>query len=150
MVATADERAAAWAPWLAVAWLRASGTKGSASVFRALEEGSVLLVVQPLGIVTDAVTPPPTDVVDLADLTDEALVPLRPPEEHARELHTIEVLVVNAHGQPQAGIAYELVLPDGSVHLGRTGPDGVLRLTGLTQVGNCRLSFPEVRAPVAA
>jgi uncharacterized Zn-binding protein involved in type VI secretion len=59
----------------------------------------------------------------------------------------LEVEVVNALGEPQPGIDWELTLPDGSTKSGRTLPDGFIRLSGLTQRGSCQLTFPNVKFP---
>jgi hypothetical protein len=58
----------------------------------------------------------------------------------------IEVAVVAVNGDPQPGLDFILKLPDGTEKSGKTGSDGVLRLSGLQQSGDCQLTFPSVRA----
>jgi uncharacterized Zn-binding protein involved in type VI secretion len=59
----------------------------------------------------------------------------------------IEILVVNVNGTPQPNIEYELTLPDGSKRTGRTAADGFIRLSHLTQRGDCTLDFPDLIPP---
>ena len=56
----------------------------------------------------------------------------------------IEVRVVDAKGDPVGGIAYELAMPDGSTKSGFAGADGVIKLTELTQRGECKLTFASI------
>lgn len=42
------------------------------------------------------------------------------------------------------GIRYELTMPDGSVESGTAAVNGVIKLTGLTQRGDCKLRFPSI------
>jgi outer membrane protein OmpA-like peptidoglycan-associated protein/uncharacterized Zn-binding protein involved in type VI secretion len=58
--------------------------------------------------------------------------------------HQIEVLVVNTRGKPQAAVEFDLRLPDGAEKVGTTGADGYIRISGLTQTGNCKLDFPTI------
>jgi phage baseplate assembly protein gpV len=61
-----------------------------------------------------------------------------------RNEHEIEVQVLDASGAPAANVYYELTLPDGTLKSGRTGTDGYIRHSGLTQAGDCKLSFPDL------
>jgi uncharacterized Zn-binding protein involved in type VI secretion len=56
----------------------------------------------------------------------------------------IEIRVIDAHRAQVGGIAYELTMPDGSVRTGNAGPDGVIKLTRLTQRGDCKIVFRSV------
>jgi hypothetical protein len=67
---------------------------------------------------------------------DVADTPIEPDE--------IEVRVVSAAGDPVDGARYELTLPDGTVRTGFADVSGVIKLTQLTQRGDCKLVFPDV------
>ena len=56
-----------------------------------------------------------------------------------------ELLLIGGEGQPMAGVAYEATLADGSSRSGKTGDDGLARLTGLKS-GKLEVRFPEVDA----
>jgi hypothetical protein len=56
----------------------------------------------------------------------------------------IEVRVVSAAGKPVDGARYELTMPDGSVRSGFADVNGVIKLTRLTQRGECTIVFPDV------
>ncbi|MBL9013350.1 MAG: PAAR domain-containing protein [Myxococcales bacterium] len=56
----------------------------------------------------------------------------------------IEVRVVSAAGKPVDGARYELTMPDGSVRSGFADATGIIRLTRLTQRGECTIVFPDV------
>lgn len=58
--------------------------------------------------------------------------------------HQIEVQVVNARGEPQRGVRYELTLPDGTVKSGTTSADGYIRVSGIPQSGNATLVLPDI------
>jgi len=57
--------------------------------------------------------------------------------------HLIEVRVINALGQVQRDIPFEVHLPDGSIRDGKTGADGFIRLSVAPHSGSCTLRFPE-------
>ena len=69
-----------------------------------------------------------------ADETPDA--PVEPDE--------IEVHVINAAGEAVDGIRYELTMPDGSVVSGTADVNGVIKRTGLTQRGDCKIRFPSI------
>ena len=150
-VARHDDRRSATPPHLAVSEARLLVPDPPARLLSALACGNVLLIVRPnpLPPLSSDESPPALlrDLVDDAPLLSDGS-PADADEEaaDAEPLHTIEVLVVDARGEPQTGILYELTLPDGSVRTGRTGTDGHLRLGGLAQTGACRITFPEVTA----
>ncbi len=54
----------------------------------------------------------------------------------------IEVHVISAAGETVDGIRYELTMPDGSLQSGTADVNGVIKLTGLAQRGDCKLRFP--------
>jgi hypothetical protein len=60
------------------------------------------------------------------------------------EEHQIEVQLVNALGEPQANVKYELTLPDGTKKTGTSGSDGWIRISGLTQTGDAKLVLPDI------
>lgn len=147
-----DDRRAATPRHIAPSEARFLIPDAPARLLRALSRGDVLLVVasNPLPLVgfDAAHRPAPRDLDDGSPLQGEEPSNDAPEQVTDEEsLHTIEVLVVDARGEPQSGILYELVLPDGSTRTGRTGADGHLRLGGLTQAGDCRITFPEVASP---
>ncbi len=71
-----------------------------------------------------------------------------PPEEAApllSELYVVERTwigweVLDAHGQPMAGVAYELDTPDGEVRTGKTDAQGRVRESGIAK-GTCAIRF---------
>lgn len=71
-----------------------------------------------------------------AGTTDTPDTPIEPDE--------IEVHVLGADGEAVDGIRYELTMPDGSVRSGVADVNGVIKLTGLTQRGQCTLRFPTI------
>lgn len=153
-IATVDELAQALPPSRAVSWARWYAHELPEPLVRALDEGRALLVLQrSRAIAVDQAAPAALGLVDLARLAgdqgeDEDELTSSEPEEQT--LHEVEVLVVDARGEPRAGVVYELRLPDGGVETGRTGPDGVLRHRGLPHAGNCQLTFPELVPALAA
>jgi uncharacterized Zn-binding protein involved in type VI secretion len=66
-------------------------------------------------------------------------------EEQAIGEDQLEVLVVNTHGDPEPGIVFELILPDGTMKTGTSGADGFIRVSGLQQRGDCQLIIPSAR-----
>lgn len=151
LVATPEERALALPAWHAVTWLRFAGRDASGRVVRDIEDGLVLLVRRPSRLPAfDMQQLPATDLRDLsgAEPLADAPPPAEPtPEpEPEEELAFIDVVVLDARGEPRGGVAFELVLPDATVFAGRTDPDGRLRLDGLRQTGDCTLRFPEMVA----
>jgi hypothetical protein len=151
LVATPEERALALPAWNAVAWLRFAGRDASARLVRDIEDGSVLLVRRPSRLPAFDMQPlPATDLRDLGDAEPLADEPPpaepRPEPEPEEELAFIDVIVLDARGEPRGNVAFELVLPDATVFTGRTDPDGRLRLDGLRQTGDCTLTFPEMVA----
>lgn len=153
-IATADDLAQALPPSRAVSWARWYAHELPEPLVCALDEGRALLVLQrSRADAVDQAAPAALGLVDLIDLAgdegeDEDELTSSEPEE--QPLHEVEVLVVDARGEPRAGLVYELRLPDGRVETGRTGPDGVLRHRGLPQAGDCQLTFPELVPALAA
>jgi hypothetical protein len=57
----------------------------------------------------------------------------------------IEVHVLDAGGKPIKGARYyALTLPDGAKRTGQTDDSGILKITALTQKGDCTLVFPDI------
>jgi len=56
----------------------------------------------------------------------------------------IEIELVFASGALAPEINFVLTLPDGSERTGKSGRDGVIRFSGLTQRGECELELPDV------
>jgi phage baseplate assembly protein gpV len=65
-------------------------------------------------------------------------------QQETTEEYQIEVQLVNALGEPQANVRYELRLPDGTVKTGTSGPDGWIRISGLKQTGDATLVLPDI------
>ncbi|MEM6990751.1 MAG: hypothetical protein AAF721_09645 [Myxococcota bacterium] len=145
-VATPDERARAAVPEEAAAELSAARLRPP-SILRALEDGWLLLVRGP-ALAPVAVTGGAPS--DLLDLVTEPPPPPEPEPERPEDVHDVEVRVLDALGRPQAGIAYELEFPDGTVTSGRTDANGHLYHAGLRQTGTCSLTFPELQEQAAA
>jgi hypothetical protein len=61
------------------------------------------------------------------------------------EAHWIEIEVVDDEDNPVPGIRYQITLPDGeTIARGTTGADGVARVSGIPDSGNCQVTFPEL------
>ena len=148
LVATPEERLLALPAWNALAWLRWTGRDASARLVRGVEDGSVLLVLRSHRLPALDMQLPATDLRDLSEAEPlaETPPPAEPEPEVEEELAFIDVVVLDARGEPRANVAFELVLPDATVFTGRTDPDGRLRLDGLRQTGDCTLTFPEMVA----
>jgi len=54
-----------------------------------------------------------------------------------------EAQVLNAKGEPAAGVFYELKLPDGTLKTGKTDEAGNLKIDAALQSGECTLVFPD-------
>jgi hypothetical protein len=57
----------------------------------------------------------------------------------------IEIALVDRRGEPVAGEAYRVLLPDGAVREGRLDADGRARLTDI-EPGACEVTFPNLDA----
>ncbi len=68
-------------------------------------------------------------------------VPLEPEEDH-----WIEVLVVGEDDEALVGIECAITLPDGKVVRRKTNRDGLVRLEGISNPGQCDISFPALDA----
>jgi hypothetical protein len=58
----------------------------------------------------------------------------------------IEIQLVNARGEPQRNVRFELALPDGTVKSGTSAADGYIRISGVRQIGDAKLNLPEIDA----
>jgi hypothetical protein len=98
----------------------------------ALSAGTLVLVpyVPPRRMIATVLEPPPPP----------SLSELAGPEVEAT--HTLELHLVDAAGEPVAGEAYRVELPDGHVVEGRLDARGVAFLTGIVGAGTCRVDFP--------
>lgn len=99
----------------------------------ALSSGALALVPhvaqrRPIATVLEKATPRLTD--------------LAPHEPEVKPTHTLELHLVDAAGEPVAGEAYRVELPDGRVVEGRLDARGVALLTGIVGTGTCRVNFP--------
>jgi len=88
---------------------------------------------------------PPAAPAAAADTTAVAAI-ARPPAAITDE-HQVEVQLVNARGEPQGGVRFELTLPSGEVKTGTSAADGYIRISGLQQVGEAKLVLPELDEP---
>jgi len=66
------------------------------------------------------------------------------PAEDEEEKSWLEVELIDDADQPVAGEKVMVTLPDGKVYSGRTGPDGVLKVTGVEPNANCKITFPDL------
>lgn len=89
--------------------------------------------------------PAPEGTVDISDLLP--LPPAAPPPEVD---HWIEVSLLDSGHEPIANERFELVLPDGKIHGGRTDDEGRLRIDPIFKGGHCRLHFPDLETELAA
>lgn len=94
--------------------------------------------------------PGPRVAVPLLAQVEQALT--RPPkealeEEPEEETSTawVEFELVDAEGEPLAGVRYRLTLADGSTREGEVGASGVVRVEGI-EPGECTVVFPELDA----
>lgn len=55
----------------------------------------------------------------------------------------IEIQLVSSNGNGRGNVRYELTLPDGTKQTGTSDAAGWIRVSGLTQTGDCTLSLPE-------
>jgi hypothetical protein len=63
----------------------------------------------------------------------------------AKKAHWIEIALVGEDGAPLGGIAYRVTLPDGeTVVEGVLDSGGKARVDGLTEAGECSVSFHEI------
>lgn len=82
---------------------------------------------------------PPTDA-HVAEKAEPA--PVQPLPEQEAPTHWVGLELKDDAGEPLAGQAYELQLPDGSVRRGKLDANGAARVTGLPTRGTCRVRFP--------
>jgi type VI secretion system secreted protein VgrG len=66
------------------------------------------------------------------------------PTEDEEEKSWLEVELIDDADQPVAGEKVMVTLPDGKVYTGRTGPDGVLKVTGVEKGADCKITFPDL------
>jgi hypothetical protein len=65
-------------------------------------------------------------------------------DDHRVEPDMIEVRLLDAADAPVSrAVSYELTLPDGKKLTGQTDANGILKLSSLTQRGNCTLVLPD-------
>jgi hypothetical protein len=64
----------------------------------------------------------------------------------APELTWIEIQLVDEVGEPVAGQAYELTMPDGSVQQGKLNYRGRARVDDIGRPGACTVKFPDLDA----
>ncbi len=67
------------------------------------------------------------------------------PADPADQTGWVEVVLVDDAGQPVAGEAYAVTLPDGSVASGTLDEKGLARVQGF-QPGDCQITFPNLDA----
>ena len=68
-----------------------------------------------------------------------------PPPRPAANDHWIAIELKDEDGDPVAGAAYEITLPDGQVNSGKLDDKGKARVDGI-KPGYCQISFPEIDA----
>lgn len=73
----------------------------------------------------------------------EAPPPFRPSHE-AVKTHWIEIELVDENGDPVAGEAYEITMPDGSVASGTLDNKGRARHENIPVEGTCKVTFPKL------
>ena len=72
------------------------------------------------------------------------LMRLAEAEPLADEDYAVAIELIGEDDEPIANVRYRLELPDGRVSEGRTGEDGQAFLWGLSQAGDCKLTFPDL------
>lgn len=73
---------------------------------------------------------------------DEAAIPLLSELASEPEPHWTEVLITYPDGTPVANVECDIELPDGQVHRGTTGPEGLIRIDGIQKAGSITINFP--------
>jgi hypothetical protein len=109
-----------------------------------LERGRWSLGIRPVDAATDHPTGLHIGASQPVDLADLAQTPAKEPEDRPpTEIRPtwIEIVVVDAKGEPVKDRKYELELSDRSVRKGILGADGIIRLDDIT-AGFARLKFP--------
>ncbi len=99
----------------------------------ALTSGAIVLVPH---------VPPRRPIATVLEKAAPRLTDLAGSEPVARPTHTLELRLVDAAGEPVAGEAYRVELPDGRVVEGRLDARGVALLTGIADAGTCLVNFP--------
>jgi type VI secretion system secreted protein VgrG len=66
------------------------------------------------------------------------------PAEDEEEKSWLEVELIDEADQPVPGEKVMVTLPDGKVYTGRTGPDGVVKVTGVEKGATCQITFPDL------
>jgi hypothetical protein len=108
----------------------AAGGQVGADGSRAAGGGSDNIDRGPPGAVRDAIRP--------GDSHED------PPGSGSISNDQIEIELVFASGAPAARVDFVLTFPDGSERTGKSGRDGVIRFSGLSQRGECELELPSV------
>ncbi|MCB9845605.1 MAG: hypothetical protein H6811_06435 [Phycisphaeraceae bacterium] len=60
------------------------------------------------------------------------------------ETHWIEIELVGEDDKPITGQPYRITLPDGSVTTGSTDQNGIGRVDGIPDSGECKVTFPDL------
>lgn len=94
-----------------------------------IARGDLILVREVHGTATPEQPDESDEPEDLSDIVER--------------LTWIEVLIEDEDQQPVANVAYKLVLPDGSVRIGKTNQAGILRYDRIP-VGECKLELTEL------
>lgn len=89
---------------------------------------------------------PPVDVKTAFALTQyggNPPLPTNAPEKAKEKKDWIEIILVDAEGQPMPNVRYRITAPDGKVQEGRLNEHGQ---AGLYQIesGNCKITFPDL------
>ena len=87
----------------------------------------------------------PKIVVEPGEPAEEIEYEPSEPEGIVEQTDWIEIFVQDEDDEPVRGVAYELVLPDGSKQRGRTNQEGVARVEHIPS-GNCELTLVELDA----
>jgi hypothetical protein len=74
----------------------------------------------------------------------ESAPPAPPPAPPPREFTWVEIELVDAGGKAVPNESYEIVLPNGRLHSGRTDTLGRARIENIVKPGTCKFSFPEL------
>ncbi len=82
---------------------------------------------------------PPANVFEPATTLSDLSVDEEP---EVLPTHTLEISLVDAHGEPVAREAYRVELPSGQIVEGRLNAQGAALITGIEGSGSCTVNFP--------
>jgi hypothetical protein len=74
----------------------------------------------------------------------EPATPSEPEPTPQTQLHWVEIMIVGEDDEGIGGIRCEITLPDGRKRDATTNRDGLIRIDGITDAGDCTIRFPDI------